>query len=194
MFDYLEIGPTPAEESCEQLGPGYTQAKAKRECQQFIEAIRKVVGPEPEGARLTVRSNPHDFGTYYEVAVKYDGSSPGATEYALKVESEAPSTWPEGFPNVDLETGTPLGVPETGKTDKPDFRGKAAVYWIGQAPEQCDLCARLLIDTFIDGRTDMGAWAFMCPSCHASHGYGLGIGKGQKYQKQTDGKWQKVSG
>ena len=93
-YDYMEIGPVPAAEECQQVGmPGYDPIAAKQECQRFIDLIRQVVGEEPEGARLVVKSNPHDFGTYYEVAVKYDVNDEIAVEYAMKVESEAPLTW-----------------------------------------------------------------------------------------------------
>jgi cytochrome c553 len=46
---------------------------------------------------------------------------------------------------------------------------------------------------FVDGLTRYGPWANMCVSCHASSGYGLGIGRGQKYRKdETTGKFVKV--
>jgi hypothetical protein len=31
-----------------------------------------------------------------------------------------------------------------------------------------------------DGRTTMGPWAYMCSSCFARFGVGLGLGKGQR--------------
>ena len=95
MIDYLEIGPTPAEEDCEQLGPNYDPEKARAECKRFIAAIRATVGPEPEGARLVIRPNSHDFGTYYEVAVRFDSDSEQAEDYAYRVETGAPSRWIE---------------------------------------------------------------------------------------------------
>ena len=96
MYDELSIGPVPAEEECEQLGPNYDEAKARAECKRFIECIRKVCGPEPFGARLIIKGNPHDFGTYLEVNVRYDDNNQVAVEYAFKVESQAPQTWEEG--------------------------------------------------------------------------------------------------
>lgn len=96
-LDYIEIGPTPCDESCQQVGtPGYDAAKARAECERFINAIRKVVGVEPTGAKLKVKSNPHDFGSYYEVVCMYDERLPDAVAYALNAESNAPTKWPEG--------------------------------------------------------------------------------------------------
>jgi len=32
----------------------------------------------------------------------------------------------------------------------------------------------------VDGKTNMGPWAYMCEGCFQSHGVGLGLGKGQR--------------
>lgn len=109
-YDTLEIGPVPADEDCEQLGPNYNASKARAECNRFIDLIRKVVGPEPTGARLIVKSNLHDFGTYLEVNVKYDDQNPEAVEYALKVESSAPTAW-DAYPNNEISK--PVKTPIT---------------------------------------------------------------------------------
>ena len=53
--------------------------------------------------------------------------------------------------------------------------------WHGEIPKRCDICGREIKKVFIDGRTDMGAWANMCEHCHRERGVGLGVGKGQKY-------------
>jgi len=98
MIDYLEIGPVPADEDCQQCGtPGYCTIAARAECVRFMTAIRLTCGIEPQGAWLSIKRNEHDFGTYYEVIVKYDDNYPEAIDYAFKVESEAPTTWPEGI-------------------------------------------------------------------------------------------------
>lgn len=73
-----------------------------------------------------------------------------------------------------------------------------ARYWIGDAPTKCDMSDALSdhdnMDTFIDGRIHGGSWANMCLKCHAAVGVGLGMGRGQKYTKQEDGRWLKVAG
>ena len=91
--DILYLGPVPAEENCTEIGdPDYSR-KAKAECQAYIEAIRKVCGREPEGARLSVKSNQHDMGVYYECVVRFDGSNEAAVEYAYRCEAKGPTTW-----------------------------------------------------------------------------------------------------
>lgn len=93
MTDYVEIGSTPANENCAQVGSADYATRARKECAQFIIAIRRTLGSEPDGARLVVRSNPHDFGTYYEVACRYDDRSDAAVDYAFKCDSDAPGDW-----------------------------------------------------------------------------------------------------
>jgi hypothetical protein len=53
---------------------------------------------------------------------------------------------------------------------------------------------KVITDEFIDGSTRTGSWAIMSPMSHQMHGRGLGLGRGQRYKKQEDGKWLKVEG
>ena len=62
------IGPTPADENCEQYGvPGYDPIKARKECCAFLHQLRRMHGTEPDGARLIVST----ADGYPEVAVKF---------------------------------------------------------------------------------------------------------------------------
>ena len=87
MKTYLDISATPSEESCVQVGAKDYAYWAKLECMVLIGQIRRVLGPEPEGAKLITKANPHDFGTYYEVVVTYDDSDPLGTAYAFDCEA-----------------------------------------------------------------------------------------------------------
>ena len=62
--------------------------------------------------------------------------------------------------------------------------------WIGST--KCDFCGCEISNTLIDGMTHIGSWAVMCPKCHKIHGVGLGVGKGQKYTKDSEGDFVKV--
>ena len=42
----------------------------------------------------------------------------------------------------------------------------------------CDCCQKN--PAFMDGKTKMGSWAYMCVSCSAVFSIGLGVGKGQQ--------------
>lgn len=91
--DYVDIGPAPAGEDCAQVGTDKYYDKAQRECKAFRNQLRRLHGVEPAGARIGIKSNPHDFGTYYEVVCYYDDSIPDSVNYAFKLEGESPELW-----------------------------------------------------------------------------------------------------
>ena len=93
MADYLNLGPTPAEEPCAQVGEEGYELRAREECKRFIDALRRKFGPEPKGAKLKVRGFDHDFGRYLEVICVYTDQE--SFDYALMLESDAPGTWAE---------------------------------------------------------------------------------------------------
>jgi hypothetical protein len=67
-----------------------------------------------------------------------------------------------------------------------------AKYWMGSPPVNCDICHKPFGDSFTDGATTMGPWGNMCSSCFTKFGVGLGTGRGQRYEKQKDGRWLKT--
>ena len=94
MRGHIEIGSAPSEEECVQVNKEGNYHKAMRaECLRFIEQLRRVFGPEPEGAQLSVKSNPHDFGTYYEVVCYFEDNDEAARKYAFRCENETPARW-----------------------------------------------------------------------------------------------------
>ena len=65
------------------------------------------------------------------------------------------------------------------------------VRWIGDAPEQCDLCRTPLLHEFYDVRLLNGSWANTCHRCWQVYGTGLGEGVGQHFIKVSDDCWVK---
>jgi hypothetical protein len=94
-MDYINIGSTPAEEDCTQIGTLDYLKRTRVECEQFIEAIRKKLGKEPDGARLKIMGFDHEFGRYHEVVCEFADANEPAMEYAFLCESDAPVTWNE---------------------------------------------------------------------------------------------------
>ena len=93
MRDFFSVGSSPCDEPCAQVGqPDYYQ-EARDECRRFLELIRRTLGPEPEGARLSIKSFPHDFGDYLEVVCYFETDNAEAVAYALRCEDESPATW-----------------------------------------------------------------------------------------------------
>lgn len=94
MLDYIEIGPAPAEERCEQAnvsGTNYERMRAENHA--FIRLIRRALGNEPEGARLSARFNRDGAYGYYECVCHYDSKISAAVDYAFRCESDAPVKW-----------------------------------------------------------------------------------------------------
>lgn len=102
-MDYYEIGPVPTEENCAQAGTEGFGTQALKECRAYINQLRRVVGEEPDGAELRIKSNPHGFRTCYEVACYYEIGNPEAEAYAFRCDEEAPSHW-------DSEARAELGI------------------------------------------------------------------------------------
>jgi hypothetical protein len=72
---------------------------------------------------------------------------------------------------------------------------KLPVYYASE-PEKCDLCYRSFatMQIMYDAQTTLGAWANLCQTCFNRYGKGIGLGVGQRYQKQEDGRWLKTQG
>lgn len=86
--DFMIIGGVPYDESCSQLGVHEDFERLNRiECQAYMAALRVKYGKEPEGARLAMKANRHDFGTYREVICWYEVDVPEAVAYAMKMEA-----------------------------------------------------------------------------------------------------------
>jgi len=93
MPSYLTLAPAPVEEDCAQVGTDDYTARARDECRRFMALLRTKFGPEPEGARLAIKSFPHDFGDYLEVVCYFDETLPESVEYAYRCEDKLPATW-----------------------------------------------------------------------------------------------------
>ena len=92
MRDYLTLGPTPSDESCAQVGsPDYLKW-SRIESAIFIDQLNRVM-PPPEGARFSLKTFQHDFGSYVEVVANYDDDNEEQVSWAYKAESETPLTW-----------------------------------------------------------------------------------------------------
>ena len=67
-------------------------------------------------------------------------------------------------------------------------------YWLGSVGKVDDF-EDSISDEIIDCKTIYGPWALMTPKSFEKCGVGrLGTGYGQRYKKQSDGKWLKIEG
>jgi len=76
-------GTTPYGEKCAQVGRDEYATKAKAEAYAFTRQIERMIGADlPEALRWKIVHNPHDFGTYYTIAL-HIGSDGYFTEQEL---------------------------------------------------------------------------------------------------------------
>jgi len=93
--DYVDIGSTPNGEDCAQVGSDNYNALSRIEGRAYINQLKRMFPNPPDGVLFSLKDFPHDFGTYYEVVVKYLTASEEAAEFAGKVQNESPENWDE---------------------------------------------------------------------------------------------------
>ena len=97
MFSFrekMELGSSPYDEDCVQVSKGDYIDAMKEECRRYKSLLEENFPiPEDIDAYFTIKANPHDFGTYYEVCISYDPDDEKQTEFALFVEGNLPRVW-----------------------------------------------------------------------------------------------------
>lgn len=97
MISYIELGSSPANESCVQTtDPNYSEL-GRAECLRYRDLLaasyRAAHGGKASPADLRLKANSHDFGMYYEIAVRFDDHDPAQVEAAYWFEENAPTYW-----------------------------------------------------------------------------------------------------
>lgn len=91
------------------MGDANFASYSKMEARALMSQINRTFGEPPARTGLKMISCPHDFGTYYDVAVIYDDDSEESQEWMLKVEGELPCNWDEEAIKELKEGGYPVG-------------------------------------------------------------------------------------
>ncbi len=87
---YIELGPVPCDEQCQQVGTtGYDAAAANKECRRYKAQLKRMF---PEGV-FAIRSFPHDAGSYSEVVVYYSSDDEKSMQLASAIEANLPDKW-----------------------------------------------------------------------------------------------------
>jgi hypothetical protein len=90
-FSIIELGSSPSDEACAQVGHADYLERSRTECKVFRSQILRHY-PRPEGleqqAGLGIASHPHELGNYRTVDVAYDPFSVRATQWASLVDSD----------------------------------------------------------------------------------------------------------
>lgn len=94
----------PSGEDGPQLGQDNYGSQCRINGRVFIAQLIRQFGEPPGGARLVIKGNSHDFGTYYTVDCVFNSDSDVECEYAFKLERECPENW-------DRQARQELGLP-----------------------------------------------------------------------------------
>ena len=94
-FETILIGSTPHGEDCAQVGSDDYQEKMRIELKAFYNQLMRMFPNIPAGAKYKRTSNPHDFGTYHEIGIKFSEDDEEAAEYAYNVQNNTPEYWDE---------------------------------------------------------------------------------------------------
>ena len=92
MRAYIELGSTPAEEDCAQVGWENYDTLSMIETKVYKEQLKrtfKLIG----GMSFSIKSFPHDFGSYKEVVVNYDDANEQEVDLAFEIENNQPGKW-----------------------------------------------------------------------------------------------------
>jgi hypothetical protein len=73
---------------------------------------------------------------------------------------------------------------------------ESQVYWLSPLKDECQLCYSPFSNTMYDVCVRYGQWGNICQTCFDQplNHCGLGLGRGQKYELQPNGRWLKTEG
>lgn len=96
MIDYFEIGPTPCDENCAQVGEDNFRNKANIEMDAYIDQLYRLFGEKILDTSISFKKKwfAHDFGNYGEVVIMYDDSDE-KHDLVYEIERELPENWDE---------------------------------------------------------------------------------------------------
>jgi hypothetical protein len=100
MIDYMEIGPTPYEENCAQVGDLNYLELAKKELNAYRDQLyRMFPSAYSKGVSFIIKWFEHDFGTYGEVCIRWNTDDSNADDYAYEIERNLPGFWDQEAQN-----------------------------------------------------------------------------------------------
>src|SRR5215471_12476555 len=88
MKEFLYIGACPYNVVPVKLGSENYHVKARRQCELFLEQVRRVYGDEVGEARLVVESFRRGSTDYLELICYYEINEPLGRQYASDVEAD----------------------------------------------------------------------------------------------------------
>lgn len=77
----------PYEEALAMVGDTDFSAQNLRECVVFKKQLEREFGEAPARSDLIIKSELHEFGVFWSVAIRFDPEDPDAVAYADRVEN-----------------------------------------------------------------------------------------------------------
>jgi len=95
MFEYIELGGTPYDEDCVQVSKTENYIpEMKEECLKYKNMLIEIF---PQALKyhcnFGVKSFSHEFGCYYEVAIRYNDANDESSSFAWWVQDNLPAKW-----------------------------------------------------------------------------------------------------
>ena len=95
-MEYMEIGSSPYDELCAQLGFDNYRKDATKEMDAYINQLNRLfIEAKNYGITFKQKWFNHDFGTYGEVCMSWNPENEIANTYVYEIESNLPSNWDE---------------------------------------------------------------------------------------------------
>ncbi len=92
-MDFINIGATPYGEECVQVGSDDYMKYAQIQCNIFQEQLERQFSNPPPRTWFSVKSFPHEFGSYLEVVCHFDDADEASMDWAYNVEGNGPEYW-----------------------------------------------------------------------------------------------------
>lgn len=93
-MENLDVGPTPSDEDCAQIGDSDYYDVAKSECRRYMTGLT-LLFPPPIDAYFKIQGNPHDYGVYFSVAGRFNPENNDHLNWCRNLERDLPKTWAE---------------------------------------------------------------------------------------------------
>jgi hypothetical protein len=111
MYYQLELAcTTPHDEPCAQVGSFNYSSSSRAEARALINQLIRENGNPPEGVGFKIKSNPHDFGSYLDVVIRFDEDNEEQSDYAYQIEGAIPDKWDSEAKRELAEAGYNLEV------------------------------------------------------------------------------------
>ena len=95
MLDYLNLGSTPSNEDCTQVGSPDYQNRADKELDAYKAQLERMFPGLETHKHMKFKKMwfPHDFGSYGEIVITFDVDNELEAATAIEIEWNTPTNW-----------------------------------------------------------------------------------------------------